>query len=143
MSSKVEVEVIIDGKVLTLSGFERPEYLQQVANYMNNKISAYNKLDSFKRQSVDMKNILLQLNIADDYFKAKEQADVFDEEIEIKNKELYDRNHELISVKLKLEETEKEKEELEKLLKDAQLRIVKLETELEKNRKSNTYKAVK
>lgn len=143
MSTKVEVEVVIGGKVLTLSGFERPEYLQQVASYINSKINTYNKLDSFKRQPVDMQNILLQLNIADDYFKAKEQASVFDEEIEIKNKELYDTKHELVSEKIKSEDLKREKEKLEEELKEAQLKIVKLETELEKSKKANTYKAVR
>ena len=38
MSSKNDTEVIIDGKIFTLSGYESPEYLQKVASYINNKI---------------------------------------------------------------------------------------------------------
>ena len=38
-SSKNYTEVIIDGKVFTLSGFESEEYLQQVSTYLNHKIS--------------------------------------------------------------------------------------------------------
>ena len=50
MASKTDTEVIIGGKVFTLSGYEGEEYLQKVASYINNKISEYNKIDGFKRQ---------------------------------------------------------------------------------------------
>ena len=36
MSAKTNAEVVIDGKVYTLSGYENEEYLQKVAAYINN-----------------------------------------------------------------------------------------------------------
>ncbi|MBR6345591.1 MAG: cell division protein ZapA, partial [Lachnospiraceae bacterium] len=42
MTEKNEVQVIIDGKVLTMSGFESNEYLQKLANYINDMIVEYN-----------------------------------------------------------------------------------------------------
>ena len=39
MSSKTDTEVIVGGKVFTLSGYESEEYLQKVASYINNKHS--------------------------------------------------------------------------------------------------------
>lgn len=39
MSGKTSAEVIIGGKVYTLSGYEGEEYLQRVATYINNKIN--------------------------------------------------------------------------------------------------------
>lgn len=71
MASKTDTEVLIGGKVFTLSGYESEEYLQRVAAYINSKMAEYNKVDGFKRQPFDMQSVLLQLNIADDYFKAK------------------------------------------------------------------------
>ena len=41
MSTKTDTEVIIGGKVFTLSGYESEEYLQKVASYINNKMSEY------------------------------------------------------------------------------------------------------
>ena len=79
MSTKTDTEVIIAGKVFTLSGYESEEYLQKVASYINNKIAEYNKIDSFRRQPMDTQNVLLQLNIADDYFKAKKQIVILEE----------------------------------------------------------------
>ena len=80
MAAKTDTEVIIGGKVFTLSGYESEEYLQKVASYINNKIAEYNKADQFRRQSLDIQNVLLQLNIADDYFKAKKQISIRSEE---------------------------------------------------------------
>ena len=84
MAAKTDTEVIIAGKVFTLSGYESEEYLQKVASYINNKIAEYNKVDSFKRQSLDTQNVLMQLNIADDYFKSKKQISRLVEEIQNK-----------------------------------------------------------
>ena len=103
MASKTDTEVIIGGKVFTLSGYESEEYLQKVASYINNKIADYNKMDGFKRQPLDTQNVLLQLNIADDYFKAKNRAEELEEEIENKDKELYDLRQELVSLQVMMD----------------------------------------
>lgn len=108
MAGKNDTEVIIGGKVITLSGYESEEYLQKVASYINNKISEYNSVDSFRRQPLDLQNVLLQINLADDYFKAKKQIDALEEELEAKDRELYDLKHELIASQIKLESKEKQ-----------------------------------
>ncbi len=103
-----DIEVVIGGKVITLSGTESEEYLQKVSSYINNKIAEYNNVDSFRRQPADMQNVLLLLNIADDYFKIKKQMDDLRDEIEAKDRELYDLKHELIASQIKLESREKQ-----------------------------------
>ena len=103
MAEKISAQVLIGGKVFTLSGYESEEYLQKVASYINNKINEYSKIESFKKQSAEMQNFLLQLNIADDYFKAKKQISQLEEEIQRKEKELYDLKHDLISSQIKME----------------------------------------
>lgn len=132
MSSKTDTEVIIGGKVFTLSGYESEDYLQRVASYINNKINEYNKLDSFRRQPMDTQGVLLQLNIADDYFKAKKQISILEEEIQAKEKELYDLKHELISAQIKLESSEEQVRTLQQDLNENAKSIVRLETELKK-----------
>lgn len=130
MSSKTDTEVIIGGKVFTLSGYESEEYLQKVASYINNKIAEYNKNESFKRLTLDMQNVLLQLNIADDYFKAKKQISILEEEIQTKEKELYNLKHELIASQIKLENTEKNVKSLQAEANENAKKIIRLETEL-------------
>lgn len=130
MSVKTDTEVIIGGKVFTLSGYESEEYLQKVASYINNKMSEYGKVESFKRQPVDTQSVLLQLNIADDYFKAKKQISILEEEIQTREKELYNLKHELIASQIKLENTEKNVKSLQNELNESSKKIIRLETEL-------------
>lgn len=112
MNSKNNTEVVIGGKLFTLSGYEGEEYLQRIASYLNNKINEYSKIESFVRQDSDTQSILIQLNIADDYFKAKKQIDMLEEDLKAKDTELYDLKHELISAQIKLENAEKKMKEV-------------------------------
>lgn len=130
MSVKTDTEVIIGGKVFTLSGYESEEYLQKVASYINNKMAEYNKADAFKRLPLDTQNVLLQLNIADDYFKAKKQISLLEEEIQSKEKELYNLKHELIAAQIRLENTEKNVKALQNEVNENAKKIIRLETEL-------------
>lgn len=130
MSSKTDTEVIIGGKIFTLSGYESEEYLQKVASYISNKLEEYGKIDSFRRQPLDTQAVLLQLNIADDYFKAKKQISLLEEELRAKEKELYDLKHELIASQIKLESTEKRMKEMQLEINENAKKIVRLETEL-------------
>lgn len=132
MSVKTDTEVIIGGKVFTLSGYESEEYLQKVASYINNKLSEYNKVESFRRQPQDTQNVLMQLNLADDFFKAKKQISLLEEEIQSKEKELYNLKHELIASQIKLENMEKNIKGLQTEVNDSARKIVRLETELKK-----------
>lgn len=130
MATKTDTEVIIGGKVFTLCGYESEEYLQKVASYLNNKIVEYGKVESFRKQNVDMQNVLLQLNIADDYFKARKQISTMEEDIDAKEKELYDLKHELIAAQMKLENNEKTLKSLKEELNERDKKIIRLETEL-------------
>ncbi|MCI8357728.1 MAG: cell division protein ZapA [Lachnospiraceae bacterium] len=130
MSAKTDTEVIIGGKVFTLSGYESEEYLQKVASYINNKVNEYGKADAFRRLPLDTQNVLLQLNIADDYFKAKQQITLLEEELKNKEKELYDLKHELIASQIKLEKTEKNVKNLQLDANENAKKMIRLETEL-------------
>ncbi|MDC7293964.1 MULTISPECIES: cell division protein ZapA [unclassified Butyrivibrio] len=135
MASKTDTEVIIGGKVFTLSGYESEEYLQKVASYINNKIAEYNKIDGFKRQPIDTQNVLLQLNIADDYFKAKKQIEIMEEQLSEKEKELYDIKHELIATQMKFENSEKNAKSLQTKLDESSKKIIQLEAQAKGTKK--------
>ena len=96
MSSKNYIDVVIDGKIYNIGGFESEAYLQKVASYINNMILEFKKNEDFRMQKPDMQRILLEINIANDYFKAKKQADLLEDDLSIKEKEVYDLKHELI-----------------------------------------------
>ena len=110
-SSKNYTEVLIGGKVFTLSGFESEDYLQKVSTYLNHKLDECSNSEGYRKQSAETRSILLALNIADDYFKAKQLGNTFEEDIEKKNKEMYDLKHELISLRMQIEEAQKHEQE--------------------------------
>lgn len=131
MSAKTTAEVVIDGKVYSLSGYEGEEYFQKVATYINNKIAEFDDIEDYKHISVKMKDTLIQLNIADDYFKTKSQVEKLEQEIESKDKEIYDLKHDLISNQIKVENAEAAVKELESQNKELLLNKARLEATLE------------
>ena len=117
MPAKNEAEVAIGGKVITLSGYESREYIQKVAAYLDNKLEEHKKMESYNRLPLEFQNIMIQLNIADEFFKAKNMADTLKGDLESKDKEIYDLKHELITLQAK---ADKQAEEIAQLKKDAQ-----------------------
>lgn len=130
MASKNYIDVIIDGKIYNIGGFESEAYLQKVASYINNMIIEFKQNENYRMQKMDMQRILLEINIANDYFKAKKQADLLENDLEIKEKEVYDLKHELIVSDSKAEATEKELKEALDKIKELEKEIVRLQTEL-------------
>ncbi|MCH5273794.1 MAG: cell division protein ZapA [Lachnospiraceae bacterium] len=131
MNKKNGIEVIINGKRVTLSGYESEEYLQRVASYLNAKYTELKQMDSYRMLDTDMKNMYLQLNLADDYFKLKKQMEETSGDSDAKSGEIFDLKHEVITAQTKLEAAQREIEALKKENLEAQKRIIRLETELE------------
>ena len=130
-SAKHFTEVLIGGKVYTLSGFEGEEYLQKVSSYLNHKITECTNSEGYRKQSADTRNVLLALNIADDYFKAKDQVEKLERDLENKEKEIYDLKHDLISNQVKTETAEESLKKLERDNKELLLNKARLEAALE------------
>ena len=80
-----------------------------------------------------MKSTLIQLNIADDYFTAKAQVEQLERDIELKDKEIYDLKHDLISNQIKTETAESTMKELEAENRELLLNKARLEATLEDN----------
>lgn len=130
MAIKTDAEVIIGGKVYTLCGYESEEYLQKVASYINNKLNEYNAMEGFRRAPMDMQNVLMQINLADDYFKAKNQIAAMQEDLEAKDKEVYDLKHELVTTQMKMENLDKSLKSAKEDISVKDKKIVQLETQL-------------
>ena len=111
MAVKNTAQVVIGGKIITLGGYESEEYFQKVASYINNKIAELSEMPGYTRQPVETKHTLLSLNVTDDYFKAKKQAEIFEQDLQQKDQEMYELKHELIALRMKIEETEKNAQE--------------------------------
>ena len=112
MTSKNNTEVILGGKLYTLSGYESEEYLQKVAAYINSKLNEMMAEDGYRRLSSEIRANMMYLNIADDYFKAKKTADALENDVAAKDKQISDYKYDLIAADVKYNASVKEIEEL-------------------------------
>ena len=108
MSAKNTVEVLIGGKIIHLTGYESEEYLQKVASYLNHKLGELSELKGFNRMPAETKSLLLSLNVCDDYYKAKKQAEVYEEDLQTKDKEIYELKHQIVDLQVQIEKLKKE-----------------------------------
>ena len=132
MASKTDVQVLLGGKVYTLSGYESEEYLQKIALYINNKMTELNQMPGYKRMGSDMQKTLLELNMADDYYKARKRISELEADLEDKDKAESDLKHELISAQIQLDESTKKIDQLKDEINELQKQIVKLEAKAER-----------
>ena len=95
------------------------------------KIGEIDTLEGMKNLPANMKGVMIQLNIADDYFKAKSQVEKLERDMELKDRELYDLKHDLISNQIKTEGTDERIKELEAENRELLLNKVRLEAALE------------
>jgi len=108
MNSRQFTEILIGGNLYRLSGVENEEYMQQVAIYLNGKLSELKRTEGFTRLPADYQSVMVQLNLADDYFKVKEQLAQLKTELEDREKELYQVKHDLITTQLKMDSAARE-----------------------------------
>ena len=130
--SKTDTKVIIDGKVYTLSGYESEEYIQKIASYLNGKIEELKKEEGYSHLSRDLQTLLLEINLSDDYFKAQKKLEALNEDLESREKDLYDIKHELVTTQMRLESTEKSRKKAEQENQENAKKIIRLEASSKK-----------
>ena len=108
MAEKTTIKVLIDGKIMTLSGYETEEYLQRVSFYLNSKIEELKGLEGYNRLSQETKSSLLALNIADDQFKARERVQALERDLEDKDRDAYENKQQMITLQMEFDKLKKE-----------------------------------
>lgn len=114
MDSKHNTEVLIDGKIYTLAGSEEEGYIQRLASYINEMVLTLKRQEGFTKQSAEYQNVMIELNMADDYFKAREQIARLESQKAEMEKETYSLKHELVATQMKLEAVKSELAEAKK-----------------------------
>lgn len=132
MAEKNDLLIKIGTKELTITSEDSAEHMQNIADFVNEKLVECEETDSFKMISPEMRTIILELNLADEYLKVKSSRDDALLELSERNKELYDLKHELISLKMNYDTCKKQVEELQENAAMNAAKIIKLETELKK-----------
>ncbi len=133
MAERRDIPVVLNDRVYTLSGYENDDYIQSVVNYINGKLSECKASEQFRRLNKEHQNMLIALNIADDFFKAKNQAENLSEEDTEKEKQLYDLRHEMIEAQIKHESDMRLVEEYKEQVNALQRKLIQLEAEKTRN----------
>ena len=124
----VSTDVLIGGKVYSLAGADA-EHLQRVAALLNSKLVEVRGTAGYKNMDPEYRELLLNLNLADEYFKVREEADRYQDEAASMENELYTARHDLVSMKLKLENALKQQDVLERRVEEWKSRYEELKGE--------------
>ena len=135
MKKRNDVKVGIGGKQYNMGGYESEEYLQSIASYINAKTDELKQQGGFPKLDSDIVNILLQINIADDYFKLKRNQEEIDRDYSEKQKENVDLKREIIGLQAKLETYEQENRVMKDENLELQKRLIRMEAEIEELRR--------
>ena len=128
MNETNSTEVLIDGKVYTISGAE-DTYMQQVAAFINKKLEEIRKIPGYSRLDSEYKRLLLNLNLADEYFKSEIELKRLMKEKAESEKDLYGLNHDLISTQMKLDAALKQQKSVEKSYNELKAKYEELKRE--------------
>ena len=104
MFEKANTQVVIQGKILTMSGYEKEEYLQRIASYLNRKEQELKNQIRGKRISNDLYSIYLQTNIADELMKAREQITQLEDDVRKKDEDLNLARQQIAAMSVQYEE---------------------------------------
>ena len=126
MMEKKVMQVIINKKQYTLCAAESEEYIQKVVSYLNHKFDEMNENPGFEKMAMDYQNIMVSVNIADEYMKIKEKLSLYEAEMKEKDKIIFDLRHENIDIKMKEETTKKLSDQYKAEVKSLQKEVKKL-----------------
>ena len=113
MAKKNTAEVLINGKIYTISGYESTAYLQKVAVYLNEMEDKVSQMEGDRRLGSEEKQLLKNMNLADEYFKAYDAKEQLEKELENREKEIYSLKHDLIDARMEKDNLMKRIQELE------------------------------
>ena len=135
MNKLNDVKVVIGVKQYNMGVYESEEYLQSLASYINMKTEHLKQQGGFPKLDADISNILIQINIADDYFKLKKQQEETSADYSDKQRENVDLKREIIGLQAKLETYEQENRAMKEDNLELQKRLIRMEAEIEELRR--------
>lgn len=130
MEGKSELSVVIDGKVYRLSGGS-DTYLQKLASYVDGKIRELKKQPGYSKLSLEYRDILLALNIAEEVSRLQDEIQECNEGNREKEQEIYELKQEIVDKKLQIDAANKLVEDYKNKVNELQKRIIGLETKNE------------
>lgn len=121
--------ITIAGKSYQLAGQESGDYLSRLAEYIEGKYQEFSQDVSFRSQSVDKQQLLLQINIADDYFKSKEQISVYVRQCAEKDAQIRELEQKIADMKTRYDNVQSEMKKLQGAYQQMKGQMVQYEKE--------------
>lgn len=119
MDKRNSFKITLAGKSYTLYGSEPQEYLQSVGIYIEEKYRTFSQNLPFRNQNRDMQHIIMELNIADDYFKCREELMISKQKEAELEAELETLKQSLVDLQVKYENLKVSEQNFEKKYQEA------------------------
>ena len=95
-------------------------------SHINSKLSEFQKKEYYANMDIELKNILLAINIADDYFKVDRDVKSVMKDNERKDKMVLEMKHKILEQETAEAELKEQMEELRKTLETSEKKVVEL-----------------
>ena len=127
MNIRNDLEVIINNKRYTISGYESEEYLQKIASHINSKYATFRSREGYNHLDAEMRNVLMQINLADDYYKALRSKQDVEAELARKDQEIFEVKTLLVDLQTQVDDLTRLLADAQHNYNEAQKRIIQLE----------------
>lgn len=104
-------DVIIEDKVYTISTDQDAAYVRRLAEYINEKMELLHRQPEYSKQPNGIRQMLVLMNMADDYCRMKQQAEEAKKRYEQQETEFYNMKREMVNMQLTMANMKKKLEE--------------------------------
>ena len=94
-------DVIIEDKVYKISTDQDASYVRELAEYINEKMELLHRQSAYSKQANAFRQIILLMNMADDYCHMKQQAEEATRKYEQQEAEFYNMKREMVNMQEK------------------------------------------
>ncbi len=107
MNDPLNIQVILDGKIVNMSGYEQADYMQKLASFVNDRIREVREQTAGKGVARELQPLIVSLNIADELMRQKELNQQLTEDMDALTSEMALLKQELASLRAEYEELQK------------------------------------
>lgn len=93
-------DVIIEDKVYKISTDQDASYVRELAEYINEKMELLHRQSAYSKQANAFRQIILLMNMADDYCRMKQQAEEATKKYEQQEAEFYNMKREMVNMQM-------------------------------------------
>jgi cell division protein ZapA len=104
-------DVIIEDRVYTISTDQDAAYVRRLAEYINEKMELLHRQPEYSKQPNGIRQMLVLMNMADDYCRMKQQAEEAKKRYEQQETEFYNMKREMVNMQLTMANMKKKLEE--------------------------------